>query len=436
MGVPDSRYLNERIETMPREQLQTLQEARLFEVLSFAERHSPLIQSHWASAGVDFASIKSVHDFHEKAPFFDKDDIRAFRDQHNDAVGGLIQLSHPELTKIVSTSGTTGDPTPVPVRKRTSVEDGYARDWWEIGARPGDYSLLSSFTFRIGIGNTPLVDMGVIPIVFAHDPRQIPRMVEAIETYRPTIFSLMSTPMLLAFEHFFASSGVDPKSLFSSIKGAIAGGEAMSPRLRALADSWGLELFETSSLGDVLSGTECRAHAGFHAYEDMALVECLDPEGTEPVPDGELGELVVTTLQNPEFPIIRYRTDDLVVMDRSPCVCGRTHSRYQIRGRKGDQIQVQGQPILPLDVRFLVEAEPETRSGLFQIVKSASEMDVLKLRVGFNPETLKQDHADLAGRLRDAIRSALSVPVVVELVLESELLKLGPPHKIPRVIKE
>lgn len=430
-----SRYLNERVETMPRDQLERLQETRLMGVLEYAHTHSPLVDSLWKQAGVAPSDIRSLADFRQRAPFFDKDDIRLYRDKYNDPTGGLARLSNPDVNKVVSTSGTTGDPTPVPIRMRGSVDEGYARDWWEMGVRPGDYGVLSSFTFRIGIGNSSTSEMGMIPIVFAHDPRQIPRMAAAIREFQPTTFSLMSTPMLLGFERWFKQTGTDPRELFASVRGAMAGGEAMSPRLRALADSWGLELFETTSLGDVMSGTECRMHAGFHAYEDMALVECLAPDGDEPVADGELGELVVTTLRNPEFPVIRYRTDDLVTMDRSVCGCGRTHARYQVRGRKGDQILVQGKVVLPLDVRFLVEAEPETHGGLFQIIKSAAEMDVLRLRVGYHSETPGAVPADLAARLEQVIAKSLDLPVQVELTPEAELLKLGPPHKIPRVTK-
>jgi phenylacetate-CoA ligase len=429
------RFLNEHIETMPRDQLRQLQEHRLLDVLDYGYTHSPLIEQLWRGAGVTPAEICSLEDFYEKAPFFDKDSIRHFRDVHNDPLGGLARMSHLDLNKVVSTSGTTGDPTPVPIRLRGSSQEGYARDFWEIGVRPGDYGIVSSFTFRIGIGDSPITEVGMIPIPFAHDPRQIPRMAAAIEAFRPTVFSLMSTPMLLGFEQWFKRSGADPVALFSSLQGAIAGGEAMSPRLRALAGSWDLELFETTSLGDVMSGTECRAHAGFHAYEDMVIAECLDPDGDEPVADGELGELVVTTLRNPELPFIRFRTDDLVVMDREPCACGRTHARYQVRGRKGDQILVQGKPILPLDIRFIVEAEVETSGGLFQIIRSAPEMDRLRLRVGYDPDTLAGPAGELVARLEHLVGVAIEVPVQVDLTPNAELLKLGPPHKIPRVSK-
>ena len=435
MGNTYSRYLNEHVETMPRDQLKKLQERRLMPTLDYAYERSPLIESIWKKAGVKPSDINSMDDFIEKAPCFDKDDIRAFRDTHNSPTGGLARSSDLDINKISTTSGTTGDPTPMPIRMVASIDEGYARDFWEMGSRPGDYSVASSFTFRVGIGCLPVTETGAIPIPFRHDPHQIPRIAHAIQTYKPTTLTLLSTPMLLGFEQWFKETGTDPKKLFASIKGAIYGGEALSPRLKAMADSWGLELFETTSFGDVMSGTQCRAHDGFHAYEDMAIAECLDPNSNEPVADGEIGELVVTTLANTEIPFIRFRTDDLVIMNRETCSCGRTHARYNIRGRKGDQIKVKGKTILPLDIRFAIEAELETQSGLFQIIKASAEMDVLKLRVGHIPDRITTSAEELTSRLEEIVRKEVDVPVQIELTPDSELLKLGPPHKIPRVTK-
>ncbi|WP_027948274.1 phenylacetate--CoA ligase family protein [Haliea salexigens] len=435
MSKQFSPYLNPAVETMPRAQLERFQEQKLLRVLDYALEHSPLIKARWQAAGVGRGDIRSLEDFRNRAPFIDKDDIRSFRDAHDHPLGGLAELDNPNVNRVETTSGTTGDPTPFPIRARSSVEEGYARDYWEMGIRPGEYAIVSSFTFRIGITLSSLSELGIIPIPFAHTPLQIPRMVEAIQHFRPTAFTLMSTPMILWFERFFEQSGLDPKAVFASVRGAIAGGEALSPRLRAVADSWDLELFETASFGDVMSGTECRAHAGLHGYEDMAMAECLDPENDQPVADGELGELVVTTLRNPEMPLIRYRTDDLVEIDRSQCSCGRTHFRYRVRGRKGDRLLVQGKAILPLDVRFSIEEERETRSGLFQIIKEAPEMDILRLRVGYDNSVLQRPLASLAGKLEEALKAVTGVPVAIEMIDEAELLKLGPPHKIPRVTK-
>ena len=238
------------------------------------------------------------------------------------------------------------------------------------------------------------------------------------------LFSTPITPLPGSFFH------ADPH-----YKGAIFGGEPLSGRLKALTDSWGFEMFETTSLGDVAGATECRMHDGFHAYEDIAFIEAIDPVTRQPVPDGEVGELVVTTLVDRMAPLIRYATGDLTTIDRSPCGCGRNHARFKVLGRASDQILIEGRSILPREIMSLVEVHTETRGALFQIVRTDREMATLRLRVGYDASRLTSPEASLRLRLHDQIFAALGVPLAIELLDEQELLKLGPPHKIPRVTK-
>ena len=198
-------------------------------------------------------------------------------------------------------------------------------------------------------------------------------------------------------------------------------------------ESWGVELFELAGLGESITMMECSAHDGMHAWEDHVLVECLNVADDEPVADGEIGELVVTVLTDPFLPMIRYRTDDLISINRKRCACGRTHARLKVVGRKGDQMLVAGRPILPNELQPIIEAERAARAGLFQIIKSDEQMDFLHLRIGHDPAALSGSPEALRGRLREAIEDRLAVRVEIDLVLDADLLKLGPPHKIPRV---
>ena len=246
---------------------------------------------------------------------------------------------------------------------------------------------------------------------------------------------VFASPFILMFEQYFEQSGDDPVDVFSSYKGIIFGGEPLSDRLKALTQSWGITLFETTAFGEVSSGNHCRMHDGFHAPEDHGFIETVDPVTGEPVRDGEIGELVVSMFCDPMMPFIRYRTGDLVIIDRSKCGCGSTHARFQLLGRATDQILVEGRSILPREIMGLIETEDETRSNLFQIIRSAREMDILKIRVGYDPARMKGNQAELFDRLKDKVHAAIGVPTEIELVDQAELLKLGPPHKIPRVAK-
>lgn len=432
MNYPD--FLDP-IERATRAELDAHQEAALAAITRHAFENAPLIRQQWDAAGVTPSAIKSVADFVAKAPLVDKDDVRRFRDAHNDPSGGMSRLLPGETMSIGTTSGTTGDPTPVPNWAVTPSEVGYARDTWHMGVRPGDYLTHMLFTFRGGHRRRGNAQLGITEICYSIAPEEVARAVDGSLRFRPTIWSMCSTPVLLMLEGYFEKTGIDPTDVFASYKGAIFGGEPLSGRLKALTDSWGFEMFETTSLGDVAGATECRMHDGFHAYEDIAFIEAIDPVTREPVSDGAIGELVVTTLIDRMTPLIRYATGDLAVIDRRPCGCGRNHARFKVLGRASDQIMVEGRSILPREIMGLVEGHSETRGALFQIVRTDREMATLRLRIGYDTARLACTEEALRLRLHDQITAALGVPLAIELIDEQELLKLGPPHKIPRVTK-
>jgi len=423
------------IETAPREYLDRFQEAALIEQVKNGYENAPLIRHLWDKAGVKPSDIKSIKDFQEKAPLFDKDDQRAFRDQHHDLTGGFVPIRPGSTMSVGTTSGTTGDPTPVPNLRRPASEVAYARAAWYQGSRPGDYLTHLLFTYRGGHRSRLNKELGWAEIMYAMAPQEIPRIAEGSRRYRPTSMKIFASPFILAFEHYFEQSGDDPVDVFKSYKGVIFGGEALSDRLKGLTESWKINLFQTTSFGDISSANECRMHNGFHTPEDHGFMETVDPVTGEPVADGEIGELVVTMFVDRMMPLIRFRTGDLVVIDRSKCGCGSTHARFQLLGRATDQIIVEGRSVMPKEVMTIVENEDESRASLFQIIRSSREMDVLKVRVGYDPARMKGPEKELRDRLRDKLHAKIDVPTEVELVDQAELLKLGPPHKIPRVTK-
>jgi phenylacetate-CoA ligase len=430
-----SKYYDEAIETMARPDLERLQEGLLLQLLPYAYGRSALTREVWDAAGVKPSDIRSLADFHAKAPFIDKDRIRHFRDTRNDPYGGLKCLEAPHLIKVGFTSGTTGDPTPVP-QSRPIANIQTTRDYWHMGVRPGDYISVCLFTFRAGHLTTNYTACDFKPLTYQHSPSELPRLFADSINFRPTAMMVLSTPLIMAIEDHARKHDTDLRDVFSSYKGAIYGGEAPPPRVRKLMMEWDLEMYEITSLGDVIGAIDCSAHAGFHAWEDLALVEVLDPDGDEPVADGERGELVVTSLQDDAAPLVRFRTDDLVTFTRERCLCGRTHGRIQVLGRKGDELVIDGKSLLPRDINPLLEEFPETLSALYQVIRTSREMDILRLRIGYNPAALWRSESDLKELLRATISSALEVPVAVELTPNAELLKLGPPHKIPRVTKQ
>ena len=431
-----SEYFDERVETLSRDSIMHLQECLLDRVIHRAYETVPLVRHTWSKAGVRPADVRTLKDFTARAPFISKDAVRAYRDTHSDPFGGMNGVLPVELKGVTFTSGTTGDPTPVLRGSRSMTEICTVRDAWMMGARPGDYVTLIRPTFRVGHIGTGFLEAGFIPVLFRHHPAIMADLVKAIGRFAPACHLFLSNPLLIAMEAFFEQTNVNPVLLFRNCKGATVGGEPLSPRLAQLVQGWGLELFNVGGLGESITMVDCRAHDGMHAWEDHVIIECLDPQGDQSVPDGAVGELVVTVLSDPCLPMIRYRTDDLVTVKRGRCPCGRTHARIKIIGRKSDQLIVAGKAVLPRDLQLIIEAHRPTRAGLYQVVKYGGQMEMLRVRIGYEQNAYKGTLNALGDQLRDSLADALSIPVQVEMTPNEELLKLGPPHKIPRVASQ
>jgi phenylacetate-CoA ligase len=429
----DAPYFDAEYETMPRADLEALQEQLLLEMVPWAYEHAAVIRAAWDAAGVHPRDIRSLAAFRERAPFVDKHALRRFRDERGDPFGGLCALAPEELTAVMSTSGTTGDPTLVPEKwggggGRPAI---ITRDFWGMGVRPGDHVALVLFTYR-GPTYGLFQGLGTVPILFDFDPAEMERFCELSLRYRPTGLYNFGSVLINAVREVCDRRGFDPADVFASYHGVVFAGEPLSPRARALAESWGVELFEHTGVGDVTAAFECHEHDGLHVWEDTVLVEGLDPDGTEPVPDGERCELVATSLFNRTAPLVRYRSDDIVRITRQPCGCGRTHARVWPIGRKGDEVLVDGRPVLPVDVWAAIESVDACAMGLFQVIRPGPASDVLRLRVGYG-DAHAADTAAVEDAVRGAVLEAVGLEPEVELVPDGALLRLGPPHKIPRV---
>jgi phenylacetate-CoA ligase len=433
--APGPCYYDEAAETRSRSDIEALQLERLLRMLPHAYEHSPLLRSVWEGARVHPRDINSLDDFYERAPFIDKSTIDHWRNDRGDPWGGLLCLPDAELTTILSSSGTTGEPTLSPQRWAPSdgpVPAGLSRDLWMVGIRPRDFMMMVIFTFR-GPAFGMAHQFGATPILVDYDADDMLRFCELSRRYRPTGLYNLSSVIVLAMADACARGGYDPADVFSSYRALVQAGEPLSGKARAIVQSWGAPMYEHTNVGDVGTAFQCGEHDGLHYWEDDTLAENLDPAGAAPVGDRERGELVATALVNGTTPLIRYRSDDIVRLTREPCACGRTHSRIWPVGRKGDGVLVDGRTILPIDVWPAVEAVEACDLGLFQVIREAPAMDRLRLRVGHHaPDNrLGAVREEVAG----SVAAALGVVPDVELVPDADLLRLGPPHKIPRVAR-
>ena len=435
MSLPpvDQQYYAPEIETMPRADLEALQWERLQAIIPHAYEHSALVRETWDEAGVKPADIRSINDYQERVPFLDKDMVRHFRDERGDPFGGTLCVDPAQLTGVSSTSGTTGDPTLVPELwgGGPSTPSIITRDIWGWGVRPGDYISLVLFTFRGPTYGLFQGSLGTTPLLFDFAPEEMERFCELSLEFRPTAVYNFGSMLINTVKQVCDRRGFDPHDVFASYKGVTFAGEPLSPRARTLAESWGIQLFEHTNVGDVTASFECTEHNGLHYWEDTVFVEGIDPD---PDADGDRVELVASSLTNTIAPLLRYRSDDIVRISTEQCACGRTHARMWPIGRKSDELLVQGRSVLPVDVWAAVETVDACALGLFQVIREGREADTLRLRVGYLPEYESQ-----LGAVRDdvkgAVLAAVDVEPEVELVPNADLLKLGPPHKIPRVAK-
>lgn len=433
---PGARAYVDDVEVLPRDRLEELQEERILELVPYAYERSALYREIWDAAGVHPRDIRTMADFREKIPFIDKDDVRDFRARTGDPYGGLLCVRPGELEFIGTTSGTTGNPTPVPQQPLGPTATTFGRDLRMLGAQPGDHFTYLMFSFRAGHRVERGKAMGITPIYLTHSPADIPVLIDVSRRYRPTTLMLLSTPMMWALDRYAAEHRVDLREVFSSYRGIVFGGEPLGTRARAKLDEWGVKVHILTSFGDVATSQECQARDGCHIWEDIALVEHLDPEDGTDVPDNGRGEMVVTALTDRAAPLIRYRTDDIVRLTRQVCPCGRTHGRQWPLGRKSDELVVDGRSVLPIDIWMAIESLPATENALFQIIRPRRDVDELRLRVGHDPAKLGPGGlTGLHDELVAAIRDVSAVTPRIDLVENDELLKLGPPHKIPRVAK-
>ncbi|WP_370651469.1 phenylacetate--CoA ligase family protein [Frankia sp. Cj3] len=434
VAVPDDRYYQPAAETMPRADLEALQERRVVELVEYAYERSPFYRERWDAAGVHPRQVRTLADFRERIPFIDKQDVQEFRQRAGDPFAGLLCVDRKDLTSITSTSGTTSEPEFFPELWESvpPLVAGTARDLWELGLRPGDRVVIPPGTFR-GFWDTLFQLLGLVPLYIDTWMGQWGNVLDAIEQYRPAYVQLLY-PMVVELERLADTR--DVRAALAPLKAASFAGMPLGRALTAkVRDEWGVNLYLYTSAGDTGTAWECSEHDGYHLWEDMVLAEHLDPSGGAEVADGAVGELVATDLDNTAAPFIRFRSGDLVRLTRAACGCGRTHARQWPVGRKGDETVVGDVLVGVQDVWDVLETLPETVDGIFQIIRPARVVDSLRLRVGYAPE-LTGDLADLRARVTDAVGAKVGVVPEVDLVPAADILSTSSSvAKFPRLVK-
>lgn len=323
-----------------------------------------------------------------------------------------------------ASSGTTGKPTVVGYTENDIKEwsRSLARGLTTIGVGRGDVVQVSYgyglFTGGLGFHySTEMIGASVIPASSGNTERQI----ELIQDLGAT--TIACTPSyFLHINEVAKKMGIDIASdtkLKYGIFGAEPWSEEMRSRIEAQTGIKAYDIFGTSEISGPLF-SECQYQDGIHIWADQFLIEVIDPETGEQLPDGELGELVVTTLVKEALPLIRYRIGDLTIINSGPCKCGRTHPRIMhILGRTDDMIIIRGINVFLGQVEAVLMDIPEVAEHYQLVVGREGELNTLTVKIEVTEEVFSDKISDMMAlekKIGKALHTVLNIAGKVELV--------------------
>ncbi|HRF61712.1 MAG TPA: phenylacetate--CoA ligase [Candidatus Competibacter sp.] len=376
-------------ETLPREELQELQLRRLRATVERCYQTVKYYRDAMDELGVKPRHIQSVADV-RLLPFTKKENLR------ENYPFGMFAVPTDQVVRIHASSGTTGKPTVVGYTRRDvkTWARVMARSLAAAGLRPGD-RLHNAYGYGLFTGGLGLhygaEELGVMvtPISGGQTQRQI----MLIQDFEPT--GLSCTPSYaLNIAEAAEDMNVDLRKL--PLKVGIFGAEPWTEGMRyELESRLGIDAVDIYGLSEVIGpgvAIECiEAKNGLHVFEDHFLVEAVDVNTGQPIPYGEAGEIVITSLTKEAFPVIRYRTRDVSVLDPAPCRCGRTHVRMKrVTGRTDDMLIIRGVNVFPSQVEAIL-MQTETLSPFYQLeVFREGNLDMLTVNVEGSPPLVAQ----------------------------------------------
>ena len=405
------------IETAPLEEIAALQCYRLIRMVRRVYENVPFYRKKLDEMGIQPGDIRTLDDL-RRLPFTYKQDLR------DNYPYGLFAVPQAQLARIHASSGTTG--------KQTVV--GYTHNdlkiWGEITARAlsaagvtaEDFVHISYgyglFTGGLGLheGATTL-GASVIPVSTGNTKRQIQIMQDFGSN------CLCCTPSYaMHIAETMQQMGVDPSSLKlrAGIFGAEPWTEAMCRRIEEMMRIKAYDIYGMSELMGPGVAYECSAQDGMHINEDHFIVEVIDPETGEPVPDGEKGELVFTCISKEALPLIRYRTRDISAVTREKCSCGRTFLRMKKpQGRTDDMLIIRGVNVFPSQVESVLLGFDFITPNYQITVSREGALDSVRIDVemaeGVAFDTVREVESR-ARMLRSAIEQVLNIAATVRLV--------------------
>lgn len=409
-------YWQQDLECMPREDLEQLQLTRLKELVDRVA-DVPFYNNKLKAIGIQSQDVKSLADLRH-LPFTIKQDLR------DNYPYGMFAVPLKDLVRIHASSGTTGKPTVVGYTAadiatwsnliaRCLAGTGVTRD--DIVHVAYGYGL---FTGGIGMHyGAEHLGATVVPVSGGNTSRQV----MILKDFAPTV--LACTPSYATYlAEAVAEQGFNPQDL--KLRVGVFGAEPWSEGMRRdLENKLGIKAYDIYGLSEIMGpgvACECQAQNGLHVAEDHFIAEVINPETGEPLPYGQRGELVVTTLTKQGLPVIRYRTRDITILHPEKCACGRTHVRIErVTGRSDDMLIIRGVNVFPSQVESVLLDIGQTQPHYLLIVDRQGKMDTLEVWVEVSAELFSDEVKGLEGlehMIRSRIESTLGISVKVKLV--------------------
>ena len=406
------------IEKMPREQLRQLQVKKLKETINVC-LNSPFYKKRLGELGITADSINTPEDI-RKIPFTTKADLRS------SYPFGLVGGNMNEAVRLHSSSGTTGQPTVVVYSEHDicSWANMIARNMYMVGCRKEDVFQNSSgygmFTGGLGFQyGAEWLGCMTLPAGSGFTKRQIKFITDFGTT---CLHAIPSYAIRLA--EVIKEEGIDIKNtkLHTLFIGAEPHTEEQRRRIEKMLGVKAYNSFGMTEMNGPGVAFECKYQDGMHLWEDNYIVEIVDPDTLEPVPDGEMGEMVLTTLDRTMMPILRYRTRDLTRIIPGECKCGRTHRRIdRIKGRTDDMFIIKGVNVFPMQVEKILVQYPGLGSNYLITLETIDDVDVMTVEVEL--EGLETDIYPEIQKMTKNITRALKEEILLTPVVK--LVKKG-----------
>lgn len=374
-----SPYFEPELETMSRDQLENLQLERLQKTVRHC-MNAEFYRERFKELGITPDDIRTLDDV-QKLPFTTKEDLR------NHYPFGLASVPLKDCVRLHSSSGTTGNPTVVLHTQKDLDEwaKAVARCLWMVGSRPEDVFQNSAGygMFTAGLGfqyGAERVGMLTVPAAAGNTKRQIKfirdfgtTVLHAIPSYASRVYEVMR------------EEGVDPRK-DTKLRVLCIGAEPHSEEQRQrIEENLGVKAYNSYGISEMMGpgvAFECPEQNGLHIWEDYFIVEIIDPVTLKPVADGELGELVLTTINREGMPLLRYRTRDLTRILPGECPCGRHHRRLaRLQGRSDDMMILKGVNIFPIQIEKILLGFPELGTDYLITLETVDGGDIMTVDV-------------------------------------------------------